>query len=186
MDFLLQPWPWYIAGPSIALILFLNIFFGKKFGVSSNLETMCSALGASKWSSYFNIKLSEKQWGLVFVLGIALGGFVSSTYLTQQEGIALNIETVKELSDLGFHNADQNGMVPPELFGSNSWHSPKTILLLIVAGFCIGFGSRYAGGCTSGHAITGLSSFQLPSLVAVIGFFIGGLTMIWLLFPLIF
>lgn len=50
----------------------------------------------------------------------------------------------------------------------------------------MGFGARWAGGCTSGHAISGLSNLQLPSLVAVLGFFAGGLLMTHLLFPLLF
>jgi hypothetical protein len=50
----------------------------------------------------------------------------------------------------------------------------------------VGFGSRYAGGCTSGHAISGLSDLQVPSLIAVVGFFIGGLIMTFFILPLIF
>ena len=59
-------------------------------------------------------------------------------------------------------------------------------MVLAVGGFLVGFGTRYAGGCTSGHAISGLSNLQLPSLVAVIGFFIGGLVMTHLIFPYLY
>ena len=97
----------------------------------------------------------------------------------------LSAETVKDLNELGFKNAG-NSLLPPELFAWENVLTLKGIAILIVGGFLVGFGTRYAGGCTSGHAITGLSSLQLPSLVAVIGFFIGGLIMIHLIFPILF
>ena len=62
----------------------------------------------------------------------------------------------------------------------------KGFSILLIAGILVGFGSRYAGGCTSGHAITGLSNLELPSLISVFGFFIGGLITTWFLLPLIF
>ena len=89
------------------------------------------------------------------------------------------------MAELGFANAGQS-YLPAEIFSEESIFSLKGFYILIVAGFMIGFGTRYAGGCTSGHAITGLSSLQFPSLLAVIGFFIGGLIMTWFLLPLIF
>jgi len=119
------------------------------------------------------------------VLGIILGGYLSSQFLMPSESIALNTETVSELAELGFANAGQS-YLPAEIFNTENIFSLKGFAILIGAGFLIGFGSRYAGGCTSGHAITGLSSLQLPSLLAVIGFFIGGVIMTWFLIPLIF
>ena len=101
------------------------------------------------------------------------------------QSIDLNPETVKDLAKLGFANAG-NSYLPTEIFGTENIFSLKGISILILAGLCIGFGTRYAGGCTSGHAITGLSSLQIPSLIATIGFFAGGLLMTWILFPLIF
>ncbi len=83
---------------------------------------------------------------------------------------------------MGFESAGK-AYSPTEIFETMS---VKNIALLFVGGLLIGFGTRYAGGCTSGHAISGLSDLQLPSLIAVIGFFIGGLLMVHVLFPLIF
>ncbi len=185
MDFILQPWAWYVSGPLIALTLFFCFFFGKTFGVSTNLETMCSLAGAGKISNYFKRDLKEHLWGLLFIVGLVIGGFITASYLSDNT-IKLNPKTIQELSDLGFANAGKNSVVPPELFSIESMLSLKGFAILILSGFCIGFGTRYAGGCTSGHAITGLSNLQLPSLIAVIGFFAGGLLMIWVLFPLIF
>jgi uncharacterized membrane protein YedE/YeeE len=89
------------------------------------------------------------------------------------------------LEHFGFKNAGKS-LVPPEIYNWDYVLSIKGLAILLVGGFLVGFGTRYAGGCTSGHGITGLSSLQLPSLIAVIGFFIGGLIMVHLLFPLIF
>ena len=73
-----------------------------------------------------------------------------------------------------------------QIFNLDFLFSVKGILVLVVGGFMIGFGSRYAGGCTSGHAIMGISSLQWPSLVTVIFFFMGGLLMTHFILPLIF
>ncbi|CAM1359689.1 YeeE/YedE family protein [Tenacibaculum soleae] len=185
MDFILQPWPWYIAGPLIALVLFLFFYFGKSFGVSTNLETMCTIAGAGKVSDYFKKDWKERDWALIFLIGLIIGGFITINYLSSSTSIDLNPKTVKELAELGFANAGDT-FVPSEIFSVDNMLTLKGFAILLIAGVLIGFGTRYAGGCTSGHAITGLSSLQLPSLIAVIGFFIGGLLMTWVLFPLIF
>jgi hypothetical protein len=185
MEFISQPWAWYVAGPLIAIVLLLMNYFGRGFGVSSNLETFCTIGGAGKVSDYFKKDWKEQIWSLLFVVGIIIGGFIASNYLMPSQAIAINPETVSELAELGFANAGQS-YVPSEIFATENIFSLKGFAILIGAGFLIGFGARYAGGCTSGHAITGLSSLQLPSLLAVIGFFIGGLIMTWFLIPLIF
>jgi uncharacterized membrane protein YedE/YeeE len=118
-------------------------------------------------------------------VGAIIGGFIAHFYLSSPTNIDLNPETIKTLSALGFENAGQS-LLPPELYSWKAVLSFKGMAILIIGGLLVGFGTRYAGGCTSGHAITGLSSLQLPSLIAVIGFFLGGLIMTHLLFPLIF
>lgn len=185
MDFIFQPWAWYIGGPLIALTLFLYFYFGKNFGVSTNLETLCTMAGAGKISDYFKKDWKERDFALLFVVGLIIGGFISSNFLIPNTSIDLSSTSVKELTELGFSNVGQS-YFPNEIFGDEAVFSLKGFLILLISGLLIGFGTRYAGGCTSGHAITGLSSLQLPSLIAVIGFFIGGLVMIHLIFPLIF
>lgn len=185
IDFLLKPWPWYTGGPLIAFVLFLLYYFGKSFGVSSNLDYLCSIAGADKISDYFKININTKSWSLFFVLGVVVGGFLAHFYLSDNSFINLNPKTINELSELGFTNIGIN-YLPQEIFGLENLNTVKGFLILLGAGFLIGFGTRYAGGCTSGHAITGLSNLQVPSLVATIGFFIGGLVMTWLLIPIIF
>ncbi|NQX86936.1 MAG: YeeE/YedE family protein [Flavobacteriaceae bacterium] len=185
MEFITQPWPWYVAGPLIAFVMFLLFFYGKKFGVSSNLETLCAMGGFGKIHEHFNFNWRKNSWNLVFILGTVIGGFIAFQWLTPSEVIDLNPKTVQELEALGFNNAGRT-FLPEEMFGVEALFSLKSILILLGGGFMVGFGARYAGGCTSGHAITGLSNLELPSLLSVIGFFVGGLIMTWVLIPLIF
>lgn len=185
MEFLLQPWPWFIGGPLIAISLLLYFYFGQNFGASTNFETLCTLSGAGKVSDYFKKDWKQRDFALMFVIGLVIGGFIAPYYLIPNQTIDLNPTTVQELTDLGFSNVG-NQYFPDEIFGENAYSSLKGFLVLIVSGILIGFGTRYAGGCTSGHAITGLSSLQLPSLLAVIGFFIGGIIATWFIIPLLF
>ena len=184
MEFFLQPWSWYFSGFLIAFTMFLLILLGKKFGMSSNLRTFCAMCGGGKFSQLFNFNWREDNWNLLVAVGAMIGGFVASKYLSNSYMPEISASTKESLKQLNI-SAD-NKYLPNELFSAEAIQQPKTIIILIVAGLLIGFGTRYAGGCTSGHAISGLSNLQRPSLIAVIGFFIGGLIMVHLLFPLIF
>jgi uncharacterized membrane protein YedE/YeeE len=117
-------------------------------------------------------------------VGAIAGGYISSTLLENDQPLQLSQATIADLSKMRIHF--DGGLNPEQLFGFAAMHSVKGILILLIGGLLIGFGSRYAGGCTSGHAISGLSNLQWPSLIAVIGFFTGGLIMTHLLFPFIF
>lgn len=185
MDFILQPWPWYVAGPIIALSMYLMFFFGKKFGVSSNLETLCAIGGAGKAVDFFKFDWRKNKWNLVFVLGLILGGFISNQWLTINDTVELNPQTINDLSEIGIYNAGTS-YLPDEIFSTDTMLTLKGFLILISAGVLVGFGSRYAGGCTSGHGIVGLSSLSLESFIAVGGFFIGGLFMTWVILPYLF
>ncbi|RZN82009.1 MAG: YeeE/YedE family protein [Winogradskyella sp.] len=185
MEYILQPWPWYISGPCIAIVMFILLYFGRTFGMSSNLRTLCAIGGAGKKVAFFKFDWKAQRWNLVVVLGAIVGGFIAHHFLSNPTNINLSQETVSDLNTLGFANAGKS-LLPPELFSWENVFSIKGILILIIGGFLVGLGTRYAGGCTSGHAITGLSSLQLPSLIAVIGFFIGGLIMIHLIYPILF
>ncbi len=185
MDYILDPWPWYISGPCIALIMFILIYFGRTFGMSSNLRTLCSIGGAGKYSDFFRFDWKAQRWNLIVVAGAITGGYIAHHFLSNPTDIQLNPKTVEDLNALGFANAGKS-LLPEELYSWDAVLSLKGLSILIIGGFLVGFGTRYAGGCTSGHAITGLSSLQRPSLIAVIGFFLGGLIMIHLIFPILF
>ncbi|MBL4662870.1 MAG: YeeE/YedE family protein [Flavobacteriaceae bacterium] len=185
MNWIYDPWPWYIAGPMIALIMFLLLMVGKNFGMSANLRTMCTMCGAGNKVNFFRFDWKSQKWNLVVALGAIIGGFIASNFLTIDDAVNLNSTTVDTLKNLGVESAGKS-YLPTELFSNNEFVNLKGIAILIIGGLLVGFGSRYAGGCTSGHAISGLSDLQLPSLISVIGFFIGGLFMVHILFPFIF
>jgi uncharacterized membrane protein YedE/YeeE len=185
MDWIYAPWPWYIAGPLIALTMFILLFVGKQFGMSSNLRTICAIGGAGRAADYFRFDWKKEGWNLMVVVGAIIGGFLASHYMSNNT-VQINPGVATQLSrDYGIDSAGE-AYLPPELFATENLDNPFIFGILLIGGLLVGFGARYAGGCTSGHAISGLSNLQLPSLIAVIGFFIGGLIMIHLLFPLIF
>lgn len=184
LELLKQPWPWWTSGAAIAFIMILLLYFGKSFGVSSNLRTICSIAGAGKRLKFFDFDWRKQVWNLLFIFGAVLGGLISSTLLQNDAPLQLSAATVADLKTIGIaFNGDLN---PSTLFSLDAILSLKGLLLLLGGGILVGFGARYAGGCTSGHAISGLTNMQVPSLVAVIGFFIGGLVMTHLILPHLF
>lgn len=177
----MQVWPWYVAGPLIGLVVPALLLLGNRmFGISSNLRHLCAATLPSR-AEFFRYDWRAGSWNLVFAFGILIGGAL--VQLTTPEGgmITLSAAARESIGALGVHSF--SGLVPQELF---SWHALTTIrgaVMLVGGGFLVGFGTAYAGGCTSGHAISGLADGQLPSLVAVIGFFAGGLFGTWVVLP---
>lgn len=185
MNLIFESWPWYISGAAIALVMFLLLMMDKNFGMSSNLRTLCTICGADKKADFFKFDWKAQQWNLIVLLGTVIGGFIAANYMTGDMTVHINSNTIEDLHNLGFKSAG-TAYMPAELFSNENFLNAKSFILLALGGLLVGFGTRYAGGCTSGHAISGLSNLQLASLIAVIGFFIGGLLMIHLLFPLIF
>jgi uncharacterized protein len=188
MDPLTGTWPWYVAGPLIGLVVpALLLAGGKVFGISANLRHMCAATPAPARLKPSFLRYDWRRtgsWNLVFVLGVTLGGWLAVTYLGMPDsGQAISESTRSSLAALGVE--DFSGLVPGDLFTWAWLRTPSGVLVLGLGGFLVGFGARYAGGCTSGHAISGLADFQLPSLVAVAGFFAGGLLATFGLLPLI-
>ena len=185
IDWISQPWPWHVSGLLIAAVMILMIFYGKKFGVSSNLRTMCSLLGAGKLADYFKFNWKSDGWNLVFAIGAFLGGYIANEYLTVDKTVAISAATKAKLLSYGFVNPGGD-YIPTHIL---SWTALNTVngwIFVVGGGIMVGFGTRYAGGCTSGHAISGLSNLQVPSLVSVIGFFIGGLFITHVVFPFLF
>ena len=185
MEFISQTWHWSISGFLIGLVLLLLTYFGKNFGMSSNLRSMCAMTGVGKYVPFFDWDWKSQRWNLLVVLGAMLGGFVAVHFLSNTSNVSINQTTIAQLATFGIQ--EPNGKLAPELlFGNSVFQSPKMLFILIIGGFLIGFGSRYAGGCTSGHAISGISNLQIASFKAVIGFFVGGLIMTHFIFPLLF
>jgi len=182
IDVLSQPWPWYVAGPLLASVMFLLLYFGNTFGISSNFETICAIGGAGKKVSLFRFDWKNNIWNLVFILGGMIGGGIASYFLMPESAVGISETTRSELSAFGIINPGDD-FLPAEIFNWESLLSFRGFIMIIVGGFLVGFGTRYAGGCTSGHAITGLCNLQIPSLIAVAGFFIGGLLITNIVMP---
>lgn len=183
MDILTSPWPWYIGGPLIGLMVPLLLIVGnKQLGISSSLRHVCAACIPAN-ISFFKYDWKEHMWNLFFVVGIGIGGFL--TFLSTPANYAINISEITriELTELGI--SDFSGMVPKDVFSWDNITSSYALTFILIGGFLIGFGTRYANGCTSGHTIMGLSNFSLSSLIATLGFFVGGLIMTHFLLPYI-
>lgn len=183
IEILKQPWPWYVAGPLIGLTVPALLIIGNKtFGISSSLRHICAACFPAN-ISFFKYNWKLEIWNLFFVLGILFGGFFAMQVLANPNPIHINEKLSTELASYGITTID--GLMPSQLF---SWHSLLTIrgfVAMVVGGFLIGFGTRYAGGCTSGHSIMGLSNLQLSSLIATCCFMIGGFLMANFILPFI-
>jgi len=184
-DWIFQPWPWHVSGAAIAAVMLILLYLGKSFGFSENFRTICAAAGAGKNCHFFRIDIKAQRWNILFLLGTLFGGYLAAEFrVNDDHRVAISENTIASLTEVGIEHGDS--YLPESLFGPESLQSPKGLAILIIGGLLVGFGTRYAGGCTSGHAISGLANLQLPSLLAVIGFFAGGLFMVHVLFPLIF
>jgi len=185
IEFIRQPWPWYVSGPLIGLMVpLLLLWDNKHFGVSSTFRDFCAYALPTKRIDYFNYNLKDFIWRNLFVFGIFIGGVFCAIFLNTNRPIAISDKTVSDLASLGL--TDFSGLAPREIFSWSGLLTFKGFFSIIIGGFLVGFGTRYADGCTSGHAITGLSLLSLSSFISVIGFFIGGLISTYFILPLVF
>lgn len=198
MNFLLQPWPWYITGPLIGLMVPALLIFGnKQFGISSTMRHICAACLPTK-NPFFNYDWKKEIWSIFLAIGMIGGGFVAGNYLIiGYQEMEISDETFQMFNRMYLLEDVQEGCVistiaprlnkpmPENIFSFNSFSSPIGWIFMVLGGFLVGFGTRWANGCTSGHAIMGLSLLNPGSLVAVIGFFIGGLAVSWFVIPYI-
>lgn len=180
---LTHTWPWYVAGPIIGLFVPLLLSLGdKRLGISANLRHLCSAFFGERYAAFRKDWWSNGAWNLLFAAGILVGGWIGVRLLGTGD-IAISPATRSALQARGLH--DFSSLVPHELISWPALLTAKGLVSVVLGGFLVGFGTAYARGCTSGHAISGLSFFQRNSLFAVIGFFAGGLLGTHLLLPLI-
>lgn len=175
IEWISQPWPWYVAGPMIGLTVPALLIMGNKtFGVSSSLRHICAAC-VPAGIPFFTYNWKKEIWNLLFVLGIAIGGLVATQLLSNPNEIIIAESTMSDLEGLGITNF--SGLMPIDIFTWDNLFTAKGLLFFVFGGFLVGFGTRYAGGCTSGHAIMGISSLQWQSVVATIFFMLGGFFM---------
>lgn len=184
IELLQRPWPWYVAGPLIGLFPALLLVLGNKlFGVSANLRHVCAAVVPRRIAFLRYDWRSEGGWNLAFAFGILLGGALAGGVFGNPEPIAIAEATRRDLAALGI--SDFTGLVPGDLFAWSALGSARGIAALVLGGFLVGFGTAYAGGCTSGHGLSGVADLQGPSLVALVSFFVGGILGTFFILPLI-
>jgi len=183
VEYIRQPWPWYIAGPLIGFSVPLLLIMGnKRLGVSSSLRHICAACFPAN-ISFFKYNWKRETWNLFFVSGIFAGGIIAATVLKNPQTIHINEKLIIELKQ--YRITDFNSLMPTDIFNWHFLFSARGLMLTLFGGFFVGFGTRYAGGCTSGHAIMGLSTLQWPSLIATISFMAGGFIMANIFLPMI-
>ncbi|UQA74097.1 YeeE/YedE family protein [Sphingobacterium siyangense] len=183
LEFLKQPWLWYVAGPLVGLTVPALLIIGNKsFGISSSLRHICASCMPAN-IPFFKYDWKKEAWNLFFVFGIFLGGVIAINLLSNPSPVEVNPKLAEELAGYGITN--YSNLIPEDIINWQLLFTLKGFLLMVVGGFLVGFGTRYAGGCTSGHAIMGLSNLQLPSLIATICFMIGGFIMANLILPII-
>ncbi len=181
IEIISQPWPWWAAGIIIGLTVPALLILGNKtFGISSSLRHVCAMCMPAK-IPFFNYDWKKEKWNLFFVLGVLIGGFIAGNFLQDPQPIEIAENTKKQLVESGVK--DFNGLIPADIFSWEALLTVRGFIFIVIGGFLVGFGTRYAGGCTSGHAIMGLSNLQWPSLVATISFMVGGFIMTWLILP---
>ena len=181
MEILRHSMPWYIAGPLIGLMVPTLLILGNKaFGVSSSLRHICAACMPSK-IPFFSYDWKKETWNLFFVAGILIGGFIAGTLLFNPQPVQVNPKLLTEVSGYGI--TDTHSLLPKQIFNWQTLFTPKGLSLTVLGGFLVGFGTRYAGGCTSGHSIMGLSNLQPASLIATLCFMAGGFIMANMILP---
>lgn len=183
MDWIFKPWPWYVAGPLIGLTVPALLLLGNKsFGISSSLRHICASCIPAN-IPFFKYNWKKEVWNLYFVFGIFLGGIIAGAFLSAPDPVVVAPGLKNDLAAYGIHNFSL--LVPADIFNWPSLLTLRGFIMMVVGGFLVGFGTRYAGGCTSGHSIMGLSNLQWPSLVATLCFMTGGFIMANLILPYI-
>ena len=156
IDAIMRPWPWWIVGPLIGLMVpGLLLLAGKTFGISGSFRDLAAICAPRTTLPYLKYNWRSNMWKVFLAGGVLIGAFIANNLLS--------FEPVKFLPDF--------------------YYGFPGVLALAIGGILVGFGTRYANGCTSGHSIMGMSNLQLTSLIATLCFFIGGLIMTWLIMP---
>lgn len=183
IDLIKQPWHWAIAGTLIGLTVPTLLILGnKKFGISSSLRHICAMCLPAK-IPFFQYEWKKEIWNLFFVAGIMIGAFIAAHVLSNPNDVVVAESTKASLARYGI--TDYHHLMPTQIFNWENVFTIKGFFFFVFGGFLVGFGTRYAGGCTSGHSIMGLSNLQWPSLVATCCFMAGGFFSTNVLMPFI-
>jgi uncharacterized membrane protein YedE/YeeE len=185
LQLLRAPWPWYVSGPLIGLFVPLLLVVGnKQLGMSGALRAMCAAIAPGKVEFFRYDWRANGAWNLALAAGIVVGAMLATRFLGGGAAPMLSPGARATLATLGM--SAPSSLVPAELFRWSALLTVRGALCVLVGGFLAGFGTSYAGGCTSGHGIMGLASLQVASLIALMGIFAGGLLATFLIIPRLF
>ena len=100
IEFLTHPWPWYVSGPLIGLMVPLLLISGNKsFGISANLRHICAACFPGN-VRFFKYNWKKEIWNLFFVAGILIGGFIAARFFADLNGVSVNAALLSELKKL--------------------------------------------------------------------------------------
>lgn len=160
------------------------IWMGCSFGVFIVFWNFCIIVGVGKKNVFFDIDFKDEDWWMVFVLGVIFGGFIGVYLFMSLEVVVIFVEMIVYFKvDFGISYFQGNGFLLIEVFNYINF---KGIIFIIIGGFLVGFGVCYGWGCIFGYVILGLLYLQFFLFIMVIGFFIGGLFMIWVIMLFIF
>ena len=183
LEFINEPWPWYISGPLIGLMVPALLLVGnKRFGISSSLRHICAACIPTR-IPFFKYDWRKESWNLFLVFGVLIGAFLAAYFFRDPTQSSISAATISEMQQFGVN--DYHSIIPSEIFNWDQLLSARGLIMMVGGGFLVGFGTRYAGGCTSGHSIMGISNLQWPSMVATACFMIGGIIMANYILPFI-
>ncbi len=177
------PWPWYIGGPIIGLLVPTLLIVGnKQLGVSSALRAICAATVPGGVEFFRYDWKATGLWNVALALGVLLGAALATAVLGAD---TVNIAPSTGDALLGLGLAPPHGLLPTELFSWRGLLTVRGLVLMIGGGFLVGFGASYGGGCTSGHGVMGMATLQRASMIALVGIFAGGLFATFVLLPLV-
>lgn len=148
----LSPWHWAAGGAVISAVTLTLLFVGnRRLGVSTGFENVCSLVVQAPYFQRDSLR-GTNSWRLPLLGGLVIGGFLSAVLGGGWE----------PFWDLGMFDAEIG------------WGNGGKLIWMFGGGLLIGFGTRLAGGCTSGHGIFGMSNLELPSIISTVSFMAAG------------
>lgn len=149
----LAPWHWAIAGALIGLLTLTLLFVAnRRLGISTGFENVCALVVKAPYFQRESL-LRSNNWRLPLLAGLVVGGFLSAVI------------------GGGWEPTWALGKFDAEI----GWNAGGKVIWMFGGGLLIGFGTRLAGGCTSGHGIFGMSNLELPSIVSTVSFMAAGI-----------
>lgn len=160
----LSPLHWSAAGVAIGAITLLMLWLmNQRLGISTGFENLCALVVRIPYFERDEIRASQR-WRLPFLAGLVVGGFLS----------AATSGGWTPFWDLGMFDA------------SVGWGPAGKLAWMFAGGLLIGFGTRLAGGCTSGHGIFGVANLERASIASTLSFMAAGIVATHFVYRVVF